>query len=344
MRVLFLIHELALNGAVIALLHHARRMVAKGDMVTIATPQLSGAKAVLMPQFIESGARMVRTVPWREHDITVGCTVYAADVMRNYVGQTPTALWVHEGRSGVTSVMASNDARRVFQTVNKLIFPSRGVVERLWGMLVASLPPGRVEIIPCVIRPPLTIDPMPKPTGHARVICVGSIYPRKRQTDLLRAMQMLRGTPVECVLIGEVVMMEPPAEEIVRSDPKKFILTGGQTPNEVQAWYRSGNVFSLPSEDESMPIAPIEAAAQNLPVVLTDLECYEGVWRHGVNALIHPVGDHEMLAWYLKMLIESPNVHRRLAESGRAVALRFSEQRIGAMFDAALVEAIASFR
>ena len=34
------------------------------------------------------------------------------------------------------------------------------------------------------------------------MVCVGSIYPRKRQTDLVRAVHMLTGTPVECVLVG----------------------------------------------------------------------------------------------------------------------------------------------
>jgi glycosyltransferase involved in cell wall biosynthesis len=102
-------------------------------------------------------------------------------------------------------------------------------------------------------------------------------------------------------------------------------------------------VFSLPSGDESMPIAPIEAAAHGVPVILTDLECYEGIWRHGVNALIHPVGDVDMLAWYLRMVIESPNIRSRLAAAGKGVALPFSGQRPGMLFDAALAEAVAAF-
>ena len=53
--------------------------------------------------------------------------------MGNYVGKTPTVLWVHEGIAGVMMVMGSGTAKHVVQNVSKLIFPSRGVVERLWG-------------------------------------------------------------------------------------------------------------------------------------------------------------------------------------------------------------------
>jgi glycosyltransferase involved in cell wall biosynthesis len=344
MRVLFIIHELALNGAVTALLRQARHMIARGDQVTVATPELEGPAAALLPQFQEAGIDVVRTVPWAQHDITVGCTVFCGAVLHGCIGKTPTAWWIHEGRVGVTMLMSRPAARNVLQNVGRLIFPSAGVVERLWSPLIGNLPPGRVEVIPPLVPPPPQVEPMPKTPGHARVVCVGSIYPRKRQVDLLRAVAMLRGVPVECVLIGPRVSLEAPGDDIVASDPQRFILPGGQMPDEVHRWYRSADVFSLPSGDESMPISPIEAAQQNVPVVLTDLECYERIWRHGVNALIHPVGDVDMLAWYLRMLIESPRIRGRLVTAARSVALRFSEQRAGALFDAALAETVAAFR
>ena len=62
-----------------------------------------------------------------------------------------------------------------------------------------------------------------------------------------------------------------------------------------------------------------------------------------MNALIHPIGDFEMLAWYLRMLIESPRIRKTITTGGRSVALRFSEKRIGATFDAALTEATSVF-
>ena len=184
---------------------------------------------------------------------------------------------------------------------------------------------------------------MERRPGHVRVICVGSLYPRKRQTDLVQAVTALTRRNVECVLIGEHNQIDPPGDELVRARPETFTLTGGLQPEAVHAWYRGSDIFCLPSSDESMGISPIEAAWHGIPVVLADLECYEGIWRHGINALIHPVGDVEMLAWYLRMLLTSPSLRERFTKAGRKVALRFSEQRSGSMFDCTLREAIAAF-
>ena len=61
----------------------------------------------------------------------------------------------------------------------------------------------------------------------------------------------------------------------------------------------SADAFCLPSGDESQPIAPLEAAALGVPVLLTDLEPYADTWKHGVNCLLNPPGDAQVLQWNL---------------------------------------------
>ncbi len=345
MRAFFIIHELALNGAVTALLQQVRRLRARGDRVTVATPDLAGPASALLPQFLAAGAEIVRSIDWTGHDVVVGCTVFAAPLMRDCAGRVPTAWWIHEAQAGVLSLAGKPEALRTLSRVNKLIFPTRAVAERAWHPLIGGLPPGRIEIVPCFVPPPpADAQPLPRRPDRARVLCVGSVYPRKRQVDLVRAVNLLKNARLDCVLVGDGNMLEPPGGEIVRADPERFTMAGGQPPETIHRWYRSAEIFCLPSADESLGLAPIEAAWHGLPVVLSDLECYHGIWRHGVNAMIYPAGDVEMLAWYLRILMESANIRRRIGEAARAVPLRFSEQRSGALFDAALNEAIATFR
>jgi glycosyltransferase involved in cell wall biosynthesis len=228
--------------------------------------------------------------------------------------------------------------------VGKLIFPGRGTVEGVWRPFLSRLPPGRIDVIPQFVPPPPEGEPAPKRPGRRLVVCVGTVYPRKRQVDLLRAVAMLANAPLDCALVGHMSALDAPGDEIIRSDPERFIVVGGQSPEAVHSWYRAADVFSLPSGDESMPIAPIEAAWHGLPIMLADLECYEGVWRHGANALIHPVGDAEMIAWYLNMVLQSAPIRNRLSKAARTVPLRFAEQRMGGLFDAALAETITTFQ
>jgi len=342
-RALFCIPELALNGAVTSLLEQVRHMRAQSDSITVLTPQLIGPARALMTAFQETGAEVVHTANSGQHDVAVGCTVYSARYLQLLVERMPTVWWIHEGRLGLNTMLGRPENIETLTRVGKLIFPSWGAVERLWSPLLGNLPPGRIEVIPPRVPRPAPGPAMTRGTGLSRIVCVGTLYRRKRQVDLIRAVAALHGAAIQCVLIGEGVQLDEPADKIIAADPERFVLTGGLQPDDVQAWYRSSDIFCLPSEDECMPIAPIEAAWHELPVVLADLACYEGVWHHGFNALIHPVGDYEMLAWYLRMLIESASLRARFAKAGGALALRFDGQRFGTMFDSVLQEAIATF-
>jgi glycosyltransferase involved in cell wall biosynthesis len=342
MRVLFLIHELALNGAVTALLAQVRALTAAGDQVTVLTPAVSGPAAALRAEFLAAGATLGSQAVAAEYDVAVGCTVYSAEALTRLVGHVPLVWWIHEAGAGVQHVLAHPTGIQLLGQVHRVVFPSRGTVDRVWGALLAQLPLGRVEVIPALVPAPVAGPAVAKPAGRVRVLCVGSVHPRKRQGDLIAAVAALgAATPVECVLVGARMPLDAAAEGVVAANAERFILPGGLPPAAVQALYRSADIFALPSGEESMPIAPIEAAAHGVPVVLSDLDCYAGVWRHGMNALLHPVGDVELLAWSLRMLIDSPRLRARLATAGRAVAARFGPARTTALFTAVLAEVAA---
>ncbi|HUC19752.1 MAG TPA: glycosyltransferase family 4 protein [Acetobacteraceae bacterium] len=342
MRVLFITHELALNGAVTALLAQTRALIAAGEQVSVLTPPLMGPAAALRKTFLAAGARLISKAEAREHDVAVGCTILAADALARLVGHLPVVWWIHEGAIGVQYMMANPGAYQLLDRVNRLVFPSRGTVDHVWAVLLSPLPPGRVEVIPALVSPPVPGVAAEKAAGRVRVLCVGSIYPRKRQADLLAAIVALGpSAPVECVLAGERVMLEHAAQSLLTAHANRFVLTGGLTPTALQTFYRSADIFVLPSSDESMPIAPIEAASHGIPVILSDLSCYDGVWRHGVNTLLYPVGDVELLTWSLRMLIDSPGLRVRLGTAGRTLAARFGPARTTALFAAMLAEVIA---
>ncbi|MGA9868729.1 MAG: glycosyltransferase family 4 protein [Acetobacteraceae bacterium] len=343
MRVLFIIHELAPNGAVVALYEQARWLLANGHAVRVLTPPLDGPAAALLARFEAAGIPIGSSAVWAEHDVVVGCTIFAADALFDLIGRLPVVWWIHEGIAGVRAVLAQPKAAHVLARADRLIFPSRAVAERLFGPMLTHGAPGRMDVVAGIVAPPAPGETAPKAPGTIRVLCVGSVYPRKRQSDLVQAVARLRGASLECVLVGEMHTIEEPGASIVQADPARFRLTGGLAPEQVHALYRSADVFSLPSADESMPLAPVEAAWHGVPVVLSDLACYEGVWKHGHNALIHPLGDVEMLAWCLRMLVESGDLRRRMIDGARRITALFSERRAGPAFETVLADAMAGW-
>jgi glycosyltransferase involved in cell wall biosynthesis len=316
-------------------------MRARGHAVTIVT---GASDAPLAPAFRDAGAAIADDLPADPHDVAIGCTVFAAERLNEIAGRMPAVWWIHEGRAGIQAMFEHPPRLATVLLADKLIFPSRGVVERIWTPFLGQVLPGRIEVIPYIVPPPAAGGAARRRPGlQGRVICVGSVCPRKRQSDLVLAVGLLNKPSVECVLIGEDLEMEAPGREVIRLRPDQFVLTGALPPEAVSPWYRACEAFYLPSGDECMPLAPLEAASYGVPIVLADLECYGGVWRHGVNALLYPAGDVELLAWNLRMLLESPSLRARLGAEAGKVPLRFTRERAAAQFESVLQEAIASF-
>ncbi|MDO8522658.1 MAG: glycosyltransferase, partial [bacterium] len=72
------------------------------------------------------------------------------------------------------------------------------------------------------------------------------------------------------------------------------------------SYYKTVNLFLLTSFYEGWPLAPIEALASGLPVVMTDVVSGHETIKDGVNAAIVPIGDSRALALRISQLIESP--------------------------------------
>jgi glycosyltransferase involved in cell wall biosynthesis len=98
----------------------------------------------------------------------------------------------------------------------------------------------------------------------------------------------------------------------------------------------TADVFSLPSESEVLPLATIEAAMLEKAILLSDLSVYGGLWRHGHNCLLHPVGAVGLIAESIAMLAVNPGLRARLGAAARRTASVFTEAAFFAHFDALL--------
>ena len=81
-----------------------------------------------------------------------------------------------------------------------------------------------------------------------------------------------------------------------------------------------------------------------IPVILSDLDCYAGAWRHGINCLMQPVGDVGLLNFNLQALIASADLRNRIGKEGKKLVRKFTRKRFTALFDVALDDAIVSFQ
>ena len=90
---------------------------------------------------------------------------------------------------------------------------------------------------------------------------------------------------------------------------------------------RASDILLLPTVEEGSPLVCVDALASGCVPVVSNV-C-AGVCQHQHNALVHPVGDVDLLAEHLTMLHDDPDLLRRLRESALESAPQYTWQASG---------------
>jgi glycosyltransferase involved in cell wall biosynthesis len=91
----------------------------------------------------------------------------------------------------------------------------------------------------------------------------------------------------------------------------------------------AADFFVLPSRNEGLPLAVLEAMARSLPVVVTPVGGVPEVVKDGEHGLLVPVDDDRALAAAIEAIARDPALRRALGEAGhRRVRDDFSFERM----------------
>ncbi len=162
------------------------------------------------------------------------------------------------------------------------------------------------------------------PEGRLIVGTVANFKAHKGLLDLLRAAVHVRRIIAEVtfVLVGH-----GPLETEIRRQARELGLEGTL----VLAGYRPDapriasmfDVFALPSLQEGLSIALLEAMALGKPVVVTRVGGFPEVVEHGREGLIVPPGNPMALADAIVTILRDPSLRERMGWAARRRAARF---------------------
>ncbi|MCG3140317.1 MAG: GDP-mannose-dependent alpha-(1-6)-phosphatidylinositol monomannoside mannosyltransferase [Anaerolineae bacterium] len=171
--------------------------------------------------------------------------------------------------------------------------------------------------------------------GPLKLICVARLIERKGQRHLIQAVQALVacGMDVTLDLVGTGDAL--PQYQKLASDlgiMERVNFAGYVSRQEIPQWYAAAHVFVLPSYNEGMALAALEALGAGLPLVLTRTGGTEELAQAGENGYIFEWGDVDALAQHLKRLAQDRELTRKMARASRARAKRFSWPKIAAEY------------
>ena len=106
--------------------------------------------------------------------------------------------------------------------------------------------------------------------------------------------------------------------------------------DDLPARMRAADIFALPSLQEGLPLALLEAMSAALPVVATRVGAVPGVIRHLEDGWLVDPGDVAGLAQALEGLAGDVELRRRMGHAARVASARFSWPAVWETYEAAL--------
>jgi glycosyltransferase involved in cell wall biosynthesis len=97
------------------------------------------------------------------------------------------------------------------------------------------------------------------------------------------------------------------------------VFAGGVEREKVPIYLGLANVFLLPSFDEGMPVAIIEAMRGGVPVISTRVAAIPDMIEDGASGLLINPGAPEEIAEAVLRIRRDPSLRARLAEGGKKV-------------------------
>jgi glycosyltransferase involved in cell wall biosynthesis len=174
-------------------------------------------------------------------------------------------------------------------------------VETRYGIAVTLIPNGAPLVTPRRTRDTLCRFGLKE---GRYVLCVARLDPSKRQHDLIAAFQAARPPDWKLVIVGEVQDGNRYCQELVAQAARDetIVLTGYQTGRRLGELYTHAGLFVLPSAIEGHPIALLEAAVYELPLLATAISANLALPLP--RNRYFPVGDTKALARELKAVTQ----------------------------------------
>lgn len=199
--------------------------------------------------------------------------------------------------------------------------------------------PARVLLAPLALDPELAaaLGGRRRPPDATRVLCVGTVLPRKNLPVVAEAVALLRqqGTDVRLRLVGPV---REPGEGDVRRMTEllgdALEVVGAVSTEQLVAEYGAASVLAYPSLHEGFGLPLLEGMAAGIPVVSSDATCLPEV--AGDAAALVPPSDVAGWAAALGEALADPD--KRRAAAGLRLGA-FSWERTGQVVRQALEHA-----
>lgn len=244
-----------------------------------------------------------------------------------------------------TSLQATaTGTRRMFEYPNRLVAISQFTRDLLISKC-PRIPENRVEVTPLGVHPfwferatPIDLDrKFSIPADHRLLLTVSRLDSRKGHRGLLQGIAQL-SAPLKQKLSYAIVGSgtdtdyRQQLEELARRSGCTVRFLGNLSDDDIRSLYSRATLFCMtgepdPQKIEGFGLVYLEAAAQALPSLASDLGAVPEVVAHGQSGWLVPPAQPESIAAALTSLLGDKNLIRSLGQTAKAKAMQYTWER-----------------
>jgi len=191
------------------------------------------------------------------------------------------------------------------------------VLSDSWAAVVRKyIPDTRVTVLHNPVAKPRT--PRLRPAEETQVVLfAGKLERRKGYLELLEAAsEVLMEFPrVHFCFAGHGEIEQARALAQSLGIERSVSFAGWVGPAEMHDHFRAATIFCLPSFDEGLPMAVLEAMSHSIPVVCTPVGGLPDLISDGTNGLFAEAGNVASIADHILALLRSPDWAMRIGHS-----------------------------
>ena len=251
----------------------------------------------------------------------------ASGTVKNFFSKESIPLVVG---SGVTAISTRQALRKFFKFFDMNIALSRKQFDAI------SKFSYRVKYIPNGIAPSKQDDEKKKAGLRLRygienddfvIVYLGRLFERQKSVStLINAFRGIENTDMKLLIVGEGPSMAD-YKELAAGD-SRIVFTGRVEDPAVPYVYGVSDLYVLPSNWEGFSLTLLEAAASNLPIIISKkIDCAE-YKIDGKGLLTFETGDPERLRHKLMLVYKNKSVRKGMIEISRALAKKYSEDKM----------------
>lgn len=153
------------------------------------------------------------------------------------------------------------------------------------------------------------------PEENYYLLSVGELIPRKNHISVIRSLPLLPGN-VHYLIVGDGELKETLIKEAKSLNLENRVHFLGFR-KDIPSICNAVDVFILPSYQEGLSVALMEAMAIGLPVVASDIRGNRDLIDDGKGGYLVPIEDYKEYALKIKFILDNPQESKKLGEYNR---------------------------